>query len=89
MKKRSEAHREMNEGIPRAARADAVQGTTSFLFKRVSALRLTYQIRLLAFHAFESQGLLVIEVPAQCEIAATLRAFANEYRSFVRIARVD
>jgi hypothetical protein len=79
----------MNEGIPRAARADAVQGPTSYLFKRASALRLTYQIRLLAYHAFESRGILVIEVPAHCEIAAPLQAFANEYRSFVRIERVD
>jgi hypothetical protein len=52
-----------------------VDGDIWFLLKFVSRLRLTYQIRLLAFAAEQSGVRLVIRVPMTCRLSAPLRDF--------------
>ena len=74
--------------VPRGTRPDAESQDTFFLFKNVSSLRLTYQIRLLAFRAFEKGRRLVLRVPKHCKLHPTLRDFQKEYSKTVRIEKV-
>jgi len=74
--------------VARGARPDAVDGDTWFLLKFVSRLRLTYQIRLLAFGAEQSGVRLVIRVPKGCGLSVPLRDFMKA-REFLKIERVD
>jgi hypothetical protein len=71
----------------RAARADACKDGLLYLLKRVSSLRLTYQIRLLAFQATETASTLIIEVPPDCTIAKSLTEFVDRFGAFVKIVR--
>ena len=77
-----------NHQVPRGARADAENYDKFFLLKIVSTSRLTYQIRLLTFHALESKKTLVIQVPKQCKIHASLREFTREFEPVVRVEKV-
>jgi hypothetical protein len=45
-----------------------------YLIKNVSALRATYQIRLLAFKAVETGTTLIIRVPESCRFEASLKS---------------
>jgi hypothetical protein len=68
---------------------DAESYAKVYLLKCTSVLRLTYQIRLLAFRAAESQRLLVIQVPRSCHIGNDLQQFAKQHRTHVRIEKVE
>jgi hypothetical protein len=71
--------------IPRGAFSDAETGEGISLLKNVSALRLTYQIRLLTFRAVETGRKLIIEVPKESSIHPDLRDFLKDYPKNVRI----
>ena len=79
----------MNPQKPRGARADAIRDGTAYLFKAVSTLQLTYQIRLLTFFAVESGQQLVISVPSHCEILPPLKAHVCKYSKNLSIERAD
>ena len=85
----SESIRYTKHQVPRGARADAESNDALFLLKNVSSLRLTYQIRLLAFRAIDSRRKLVIRIPNNCVIHSSLRKFQNEHPKTVRIERVE
>jgi hypothetical protein len=72
----------------RGARADAIDGTTSYLFKSVSVLNATYQIRLLAFRAKCDGGRLVIRVPRDARIGESLRRLAQDSAGVIVIEKV-
>jgi hypothetical protein len=75
--------------LARAARPDATDGGAGWMvLKRVSSLRLTYQIRLLTFQAVESGARLTIRVPQGCRISGDLRAFMREHKASLRVQRV-
>ncbi len=74
--------------VARGSRADAIDEARWYLFKKVSRLRLTYQIRLLTFGAGESGARLLIRVPKRCEVSAPLRDFLRDNKEFVRMERV-
>ena len=73
--------------VARGARADAVQRDVLYLIKCTSSLRLTYQIRLLAYRALQSQGNLIIHVLPHCKLDPRLRDFQRAYSKLVRIER--
>jgi len=73
--------------VARGSRPDAVKGTTAYLIKNVTQLRLTYQIRLLTFLAKERDAKLVIRVPKETRPSADLRAFLQEHSRVVKIER--
>ncbi|MDO3700957.1 hypothetical protein Q3W71_04600 [Micromonospora sp. C28SCA-DRY-2] len=75
--------------VARGSRPDVAVDGTAYLLKRVSHLRLTYQIRLLTFMAEESGERLVIRVPRQATTSDDLREFVRQHRRYVRIERVD
>ena len=60
---------------PRGARADAEKGKKIYLFKNVSRLHATYQIRLLAYRAYKEGKKLVIQVPKHGEREDSLKEF--------------
>lgn len=74
--------------VARGARADAEVQDKLFLLKNVSSLRLTYQIRLLTFRASESRTRLVIQVPKQCKLHASLRDFVKQFPQVIRLEKV-
>jgi hypothetical protein len=74
--------------VARGARADAETPFKLFLLKNVSELRLTYQIRLLAFRAQQTNRKLVIQTPKHCKVHGSLRTFANSMAHFVRLEKV-
>jgi hypothetical protein len=80
--------RQTKNQVARGARADAERSDAFFLLKNVSALRLTYQIRVLSYRAFESGRKFVIRVPAGCHIHPSLKAFQNENAKILRIEKV-
>lgn len=81
-------HRYSGFQTMRGALADAEQGDKIFLFKNVSELRLTYQIRLLTFLAIEKRMRLVIQVPNKCRIHISLTNFVKSTGRKVQIKKV-
>lgn len=73
--------------VPRGTRADAERHNALYLFKNVSALRLTYQIRLLTFRAADIGCKLIIRVPAHCKLHPSLRDFQREHSDVVKIEK--
>ena len=71
----------------RGALADAETGSLIYLFKNVSELRLTYQIRLLAFRAKNENKKLIIRIPKECRIHSLLSEFSKSLGRVMRIER--
>jgi hypothetical protein len=74
--------------MARGSRPDAVSGATAYLFKNVSELRLTYQIRLLTFVAGERGSRLVIRLPKSARLSRGLRGFVKSNSGVLTIERV-
>ncbi len=74
--------------VARGTRADAERNDAFFLLKNVSSLRLTYQIRLLAFRAKETGRKLVIRIPSACKLHPSLREFQKANSKVVQIEKV-
>ena len=64
--------------VPRGARPDDADFARMFLFKNVSALTATYQIRLLAYQASEQGKKLIIRVPKICQIQPSLKRLIKD-----------
>ena len=73
---------------PRGARPDAEGRDVLYLFKNVSEMRLTYQIKLLAFMAQDKNKRLIIRLPASAKIHPTLRDYVREFGRIMKIERV-
>ena len=74
--------------VARGSRADAERHNTLFLVKNVTFLRLTYQIKLLTFRAFESKLKLVIQIPSKCKLHDALRDYQREHSKVMQIVKV-
>ena len=72
---------------PRGSRPDFEAEGNMVLVKRVSHLRATYQIRLLAYFAMKQNRRLVVKVPNQCVIHESLTKLANELPGRLLIVR--
>ena len=84
--------RETKDGRPRAARYDAENDFGYYLFKSVSIIYPTYQIRLLAYLAFTENKRLVIRVPESCKLSDEFNRFResikyNDGRHVVEVTR--
>jgi hypothetical protein len=73
--------------VARGSRPDADSHEALHLFKNVSYLRLTYQIRRLTYRALTERRRLVIRVPRSCSLDQALRAFQKEHSAALRIER--
>ncbi len=72
---------------PRAARADAESDDSLYLIKMCSQLRVTYQIRLLAFQASQCGKQLVLCVDRDCQLHPSLADFLLQFPKVVRLDR--
>jgi hypothetical protein len=75
--------------VARGSRPDATVGSTAYIVKKVTRMRLTYQIRLLTFLAEEQRGRLVVRVPRGCALSPDLRTFVKRHASVLRIEKAD
>lgn len=73
--------------VPRAARPDAVKGGRWYLIKNLPVMRLTYQVRLLAFMAQQNSARLVIVLPATALLSPDMRVFARSHAVVVERAK--
>ena len=64
--------------VPRGTRPDAETADKIYLFKNVSTLRATYQIKLLAFKAIDSGKKLILKVPKSCHFHDSLKDLIKE-----------
>lgn len=74
--------------VARGARADGEKNDKLYLLKNVSELRLTYQIRLLAFQAQQTRKKLFVQVPKHCKVHDSLRDFVKGISQVVRLEKV-
>ena len=72
---------------PRGARPDADVSGKLYLIKNVSELRLTYQIKLLAFMAKTKGKKLIVQLPKGAKVHESLRDFVREMSGLVKIER--
>ncbi|HEX7888957.1 MAG TPA: hypothetical protein VF522_06305 [Ramlibacter sp.] len=72
---------------PRGAKADAETADKVYLIKKVSELRLTYQIRMLAYMAQSRGKKLVIELPKEARVHDSLRDYVRDTGQVVEIER--
>ncbi len=73
---------------PRGAMADAEVDNKMYLIKRVSQLRLTYQIRMLTYIAKEQNKKLIIQLPETTKIHGSLRGFIRDASGLIKVERV-
>lgn len=70
----------------RSSRPDAVDGSSCYLIKNVSTMRLTYQVQLLTELAAARQMTLVLVLPAGARTSADLDDFVASNRA-LRVRR--
>jgi hypothetical protein len=80
-------YKQTQGGKVRGARPDAQVGNRIYLIKLVSSLRLTYQIRLLAFMAYSQKLQLVLRLPKDALVHESLARFVDDLRGVVIIER--
>jgi hypothetical protein len=71
----------------RGAKPDADVGGKLYLIKNVSEMRLTYQIRVLAYLAHAQSKKLIVQLPKQATVHASLRDFVRSANGLVKIER--
>lgn len=72
---------------PRGAQPDAEVGAKLYLLKSASALRLTYQIRMLSHMAQTCGKKLIIQLPKTARVHPCLRTFIRNSDGLVKIER--
>ena len=83
------AYRSSRRQAVRGSRPAATDGPSWYLMKKVTHLRLTYQIKLLTFAAGESGARLIIRVPGGCQVSTPLHEFLQTHRARTTLERVD
>jgi hypothetical protein len=71
----------------RGARPDAEVNNKLYLIKNVSEMRLTYQIKLLTYLAQLRAKKLIVQLPSQANVHASLRDFVRSHGGIVEIER--
>jgi len=72
---------------PRGTRSDGTKGRDLYLIKRVSLMRLTYQIRLQTYAALQRGGKLILVLPHGAQIHPTLENFMLSHPHLLQIIR--
>jgi len=80
-------HGQKRGGAPRGTRPDAVSSDALYLFKSCDELRLTYQIRLLAYFAHTQAKRLVIVLRPEAKVSPVLGDFVDQLAGVVVIER--
>jgi hypothetical protein len=72
---------------PRGSKPDGLVGKKMYLIKNVGEFRLTYQVRLLTYRALSEGMKLVIQLPKDAKVHASLRSFIINTDGLVKIER--
>jgi hypothetical protein len=72
----------------RGARPDAEVNGKFYLIKNVSEMRLTDQIKILAYFAQLRAKRLIVQLPSQATVHSSLRDFVHSHPELVKIERV-
>lgn len=80
-------YRQTKHQVARGAFTDAENGNEIHVFKNVSALRATYQLRLLLYRASEEGKKLILHAPKECAFDPLLKQLLNEFSKCVRVVR--
>jgi hypothetical protein len=75
--------------VARGAFPDAQNQDKIYLFKNVSTLRATYQVRLLTYLAAETGKKLIINVPSHCKLHPSLSQLTKEFPKAIRIEKAS
>ena len=70
--------------VPRGSRPDAETYDRMYLIKRLSVLRATYQVRLLAYSAVEQNKKLILSVPKECVFHGTLKDLVKSVPAVIK-----
>lgn len=73
---------------PRGSLPDAETAKALYLLKNVSEMRLTYQVKLVAYMAHTQGKQLHIRLPSAAKIHASLADYVRENNRLVKIERV-
>jgi hypothetical protein len=73
--------------VARGVLPDAETSDKIILLKRCSELRATYQIKLLAYLAYQKQKKLVIELPKNAKIHNSLKELSKQHLKLIKIER--
>ena len=71
----------------RGAKADAEVGDKLYLIKRLSELRLTYQISMLAYMAQKRGKKLIVQLSKESKVHASLKEFVINMSGIIKIER--
>jgi len=82
MKLRYSAHQ-----VPRGSRPDAVGSGSWYLIKNVPLMRLTYQVRLLAYMAQRNSARLVVVLPPGARVSKDMQAFVRDNPVMIQRAK--
>ena len=82
-------YRQTKHQVARGAFPDAQSGDKIYLFKNVSTLRATYQVRLLTYLASEAGKKLIIDVPSRFKLHPSLRQLMKEFPKTLQIKRTE
>lgn len=72
---------------PRGAKPDAEVGDKLYLIKNASQLRLTYQIRMLAYMAKTRNRKFIIQLTKTAKVHDTLKDFVRSMNGLIKIER--
>jgi hypothetical protein len=72
---------------PRGARPDAEVGDKIYVIKNTLQLRLTYQIKMLAYMAKIKNKKLIIRLPKDAKIHTSLKEFVSSMNGIIKIER--
>ena len=82
-------YRQTKHQVARGAFPDAQNQDKIYLFKNVSTLRATYQVRLLTYLAAEAGKKLIIDVPPHCKLHPSLSELTKEFPKAIRIEKAS
>jgi hypothetical protein len=82
------AYKYTRHQVPRVRRADAETDRALYLFKNVSVMHATYQVRLLAYFAAISGRKLIIQVPRYCRKGDTLAQLMKQQPQLIQLEKV-
>ena len=82
-------YRQTKHQVARGAFPDAQNQDKIYLFKNVSTLRATYQVRLLTYLAAEAGKKLIIDVPSNFKPHPSLSQLAKEFSKTIRIEKAS
>jgi len=82
-------YRQTKHQVARGAFPDACNQDKVYLFKNVSTLRATYQVRLLTYLAAEAGKKLILDVPQHFKPHPSLSQFMKEFPKTIRIEKAS